>query len=437
VSLPLDHPWPSDQGAVIAAVDDQGVDLGSGPWYFAPNGPFEAVIPAGRSFTLYARVYPSVKDYGPDLASCGVRLGGAGNALPNPASSWVSNPIDSKSRRLTFAPDPSPRPLDLRFRDPSCRAPSFCDRINTDLQSLGTLPGMHPRAVAFLAPEEVLIAGFYEPPHPKAGTLEFHRVHHGSDPVLLTSTVTSSFPFEGAYAGTGTIAFVATLAEVYAIDLVSRRATVIETGAWGVGATRDGSVVVYKLLGGAPIAFGPSSTSGVARTDLPSAAYFFSLDGPDGQAALLQDGIAWFESGMWRSETPPSMIIGPASRIALSGSGVFLMGGRPDQTDGRCCGYYRNGRIGDFHAVLDQTHTSITSLRGVEGGFMIGVVRAIVGGVFAFDGSTFCDLSAEKGLGVVNAPFDIACDSSATRGAFVVDASAVDQPSTIGWFSLP
>lgn len=75
---------------------------------------------------IVARTYPAAADGGPDFEACGAAIGGEGTKADDPLDVYTSGEVDAESTAITFMPDPTPVPLDVRL--PRC-APPDCDRV--------------------------------------------------------------------------------------------------------------------------------------------------------------------------------------------------------------------------------------------------------------------------------------------------------------------
>jgi hypothetical protein len=150
-SLFLDRPWPSDEPAVVIAVDG-GVELVE----IVPPG-LRYHLPVGDGAArIFARTYAALSD-GRDLASCEVLAGGVrGEALGPPTGAWRSAELGTYDGTVALEVEPVPEPFDLRV-DGCAKPPRSCELVVT-LLSVGPASSALEGAAA-ISDDTVLFAG--------------------------------------------------------------------------------------------------------------------------------------------------------------------------------------------------------------------------------------------------------------------------------------
>lgn len=428
-------PWPADQRVVVAAIDDQGGTREV--WLLEPGARFEQPLSRDRRYALHAQLYAPVEQKGPDVERCGVVLDGPGESLGRPVRYWVSDSVGDDDSSLQFSEAPPEQAPDLRFRDPACRRRGFCDQFQLDVQAPSGLEGMFLRAVAFIADDEVIIAGAYDPPNPKGGTAELYRVRRGGDAVLV-GTASSGAVLGAAYPGSGSIAFASTGSFLYAVDLDGASVAPIRSGRHRLTTRSDGVVIGYEIDGDA-FELVPSSTTPVSRPWLKSGVTYLEAATPDRMAALKGSSIFWFEAGQWREEARDDMVFDLFSRIAFGERAVMVVADREFRVDlngvrsrANARGYYRPDGGADFRVVQAEPNTQLRSLARAAQGFMLGIDRPFGGSLIGFDGEALCDFSdtAEVSPGGVH---DVAWNKDRTLGAVVSDARGDSLPPKVIW----
>lgn len=421
-------PWPSDRTVVLVIADRRGEPVEGGPEILAPGESIRMTLTGEHRLWAWAFAPPA--SGGPDLAGCGVTLGGTGKPVPvDAATRWVSTDfVGSESERVEWEEEPEP-PWDLRFADPRCGA-TICDRVRLERQTSPLLAGFNIRAVTFLSPDELVIGGSYALRAPKNHAVELFRWRRGQEPISLglgprvqiwsIATDRQGTAWAGASDG------------LYRAGLDGSGLTKAATGAHQVAEPAEGLVVTFAYDSGPVRRLSGTST----MPELPRALRALQVLGPDSMVGFRDERIDWFEGGRWREEEAPGYAFDYSSRAAVGPLGDALVVRRAGDP-GSSHDLHRRARgATTWQRVPAEPDLDFLAVASVGGLLLAGGSATFVFGstgfLFAFDSSSApCEVeSARTSAPVTGIVF------REGRGVVIVDAMSAVDPSSVFWLTV-
>jgi hypothetical protein len=158
--LIVDAPWPTDQVALIALVDDQG-SLLAPPLRSSSSGEVSFTENRRGASRILARTYAALADGGPDFDRCGFTVGGSGASLEGrEKSAWTSDLFSIRpGASVHLRRDTATTAIDFRHvSDCPEVAPTFCSRTQKMVTSIATdLPPVDLVSVAAISPDRWVV----------------------------------------------------------------------------------------------------------------------------------------------------------------------------------------------------------------------------------------------------------------------------------------
>ncbi len=160
VTLNVDPPWSKDQLVVLVTLDNLGAPLEASPRVFGGDETIELELRPDITSRVFVRTYPAdlMGPNGEPASRCGIELH-ADNALPAPAGSFITPPIDGETENIRFMPEDGSFSASLPLGFSACDRVNDCEGYSATL--LSAPPDIETRHVALVDPTLTYFSGKY------------------------------------------------------------------------------------------------------------------------------------------------------------------------------------------------------------------------------------------------------------------------------------